>query len=160
MLVGPFSHQPSKLAILLAVKMQQEEWLYDYRSGIYAAQGLLCLLCATNGQIIGAIYGQRVSEEWYGQKKGYFSGHRRQINLNFMLSPHTDSRVMMMVVYYDIGYKKRESLVHRTATTSYPCYGQVLGGFGGSWSCTTFPTANIAIFSAPAKFLQFSIVIS
>ena len=52
---------------------------------------------------------------------------------------------------FDIGYEKRESLVHRTATTSYPCYGQVLGEFGGSWSCTTFPTANIVIFYFSAK---------
>ena len=52
---------------------------------------------------------------------------------------------------FGIGYEKRESLVHRTATTSYPCYGQVLGEFGGSWSCTTFPTANIVIFYFSAK---------
>ena len=35
----------------------------------------LCLLCARYGQKIGAIYGQRVSEEWCGQKKGCFYGH-------------------------------------------------------------------------------------
>ena len=71
----------------------------------------------------------------------------RQINLDFPLSRNARQP-------FDIGYEKRESLVHRTATTSYPCYGQVLGEFGGSWSCTTFPTANIAIFSRPAKFLM------
>ena len=53
------------------------------------------------------------------------------------------------------GTKKRESLVHRTATTSYPCYGQVLGEFGGSWSCTTFPTANVVIFLRGAKNIRF-----
>ena len=35
--------------------------------------------------------------------------------------------------------EKRESLIHRTATTSYPCCGQALGEFRGSWSCMTFP---------------------
>ena len=35
--------------------------------------------------------------------------------------------------------KKRESYLHRTATTSYPCYVPVLGEFRGSWSCKTFP---------------------
>ena len=44
------------------------------------------------------------------------------------------------------GHKKRESLAHRTATTSYPCCLPTLGEFRGSWSCTTFPTANIRIF--------------
>ena len=47
--------------------------------------------------------------------------------------------------------EKRESLIHRTATTSYPCCGQALGEFGGSWSCMTFPTANVLIFFAIAK---------
>ncbi len=42
--------------------------------------------------------------------------------------------------------RKRESPVHRTATTSYPCSLPVLGEFRGSWSCTTFPCANIVIF--------------
>ena len=44
-------------------------------------------------------------------------------------------------------YKKRESPVHRTATTSYPCCLPALGGFRGSWSCTTFPRLQIYYFS-------------
>ena len=35
--------------------------------------------------------------------------------------------------------QKRESLAHRTATTSCPCCLPALGEFRGSWSCTTFP---------------------
>ena len=30
-------------------------------------------------------------------------------------------------------------MLHRTATTSYPCFGQDLGEFRGSWSCRTYP---------------------
>ena len=37
------------------------------------------------------------------------------------------------------GIQKRESLAHRTATTSCPCCLPALGEFRGSWSCTTFP---------------------
>ena len=35
--------------------------------------------------------------------------------------------------------KKRVSGLHRTATTSYPCFGQDLGEFRGSWSYRTYP---------------------
>ena len=59
--------------------------------------------------------------------------------------------IFLGISSFDIGYEKRESLAHRTATTSYPCYGQVLGEFGGSWSCTTFPNTKVAIFSFIAK---------
>ncbi len=48
-------------------------------------------------------------------------------------------------------YEKRESYAHRTATTSYPCCIPALGEFRGSWSCTTFPRANIRIFSLQKK---------
>ena len=42
--------------------------------------------------------------------------------------------------------KKRESLAHRTATTSYPCCLPTLGEFRGSWSCTTFPDCKYITF--------------
>ena len=48
--------------------------------------------------------------------------------------------------------EKRESLIHRTATTSYPCCGQALGEFRGSWSCMTFPDAKVGKKSAFPKF--------
>ena len=53
-----------------------------------------CLLCATYGQKNDAIYGQRVSEEWCGQKKGCFYGHlrERQINWDFPLSLKVDQK--------------------------------------------------------------------
>ena len=58
------------------------------------------------------------------------------------------------------GYEKRESLAHRTATTSYPCCLPALGGFRGSWSCTTFPAANIVFLcrsaNYPGKYARFS----
>lgn len=47
--------------------------------------------------------------------------------------------------------KKRVSLLHRTATTPYPCFGQDLGEFGGSWSCRTYPTAKLRLFSESTK---------
>ena len=53
------------------------------------------------------------------------------------------------------GYEKRESLAHRTATTSYPCCLPALGGFRGSWSCTTFPAANIVFLCHIFNFLEF-----
>ncbi len=36
-------------------------------------------------------------------------------------------------------HKKGASELHRTATTSYPCFDQDLGEFRGSWSCRTYP---------------------
>ena len=39
--------------------------------------------------------------------------------------------------------KKRVSLLYRTATTFYPCCGQALGEFKGSWSYRTYPTAKV-----------------
>jgi len=33
--------------------------------------------------------------------------------------------------------KKKADYLHRTATTAYPCYLPVLGGFSRSWSCKT-----------------------
>ena len=46
----------------------------------------------------------------------------------------------------------RVSLPHRTATTYYPCYGQVLGGFARSWSYRTYPSAKLRLFSKLTKF--------
>ena len=46
--------------------------------------------------------------------------------------------------------KKRVSGLYRTATTSYPCYGQVLGEFRGSWSYKTYPI----VLKSAAKLLQ------
>ncbi len=40
---------------------------------------------------------------------------------------------------YGYHNEKRESDLHRTATTSYPCCIPALGEFRGSWSCKTFP---------------------
>lgn len=61
---------------------------------------------------------------------------------------------------FNNGYEKRESLAHRTATTSYPCCLPALGGFRGSWSCTTFPAANIVFLcrsaNYPEKYARFS----
>ena len=62
------------------------------------------------------------------------------------LSDHQYATPETLTTALPSGYKKRESLAHRTATTSYPCCLPTLGEFRGSWSCTTFPTANIRIF--------------
>lgn len=45
-----------------------------------------------------------------------------------------------------LGYKKRASLLHRTATTRYRCFDQDLTEFSGSWSCRTYPTAKVQLF--------------
>ena len=45
--------------------------------------------------------------------------------------------------FFMLAHEKRESNVHRTATTSCPCCLPALGELGGSWSCTTFPAAKI-----------------
>lgn len=34
-------------------------------------------------------------------------------------------------------------MLYRTATTFYPCCGQALGEFKGSWSYRTYPTAKV-----------------
>ena len=47
--------------------------------------------------------------------------------------------IVASLLYFIPLYEKRESLIHRTATTSYPCCDQALGEFRGSWSCMTFP---------------------
>ena len=44
------------------------------------------------------------------------------------------------------GQKKRVSYLHRTATTFYPCCGQALGEFKGSWSCRTYPWCKSSAF--------------
>ena len=44
------------------------------------------------------------------------------------------------------GKKKRVSYLHRTATTFYPCCGQALGEFKGSWSCRTYPWCKSSAF--------------
>ena len=41
------------------------------------------------------------------------------------------------------GHKERVSLIYRTATTTYPCCGQALGEFGGSWSYMTYPGTKV-----------------
>ncbi len=43
-------------------------------------------------------------------------------------------------------HKKRVSLIYRTATTTYPCCGQALGEFSGSWSYTTYPGTKVERF--------------
>jgi len=42
--------------------------------------------------------------------------------------------------------KKGASLIYRTATTTYPCCGQALGEFGGSWSYMTYPATKVEHF--------------
>ena len=44
------------------------------------------------------------------------------------------------------GYKKRVSLIYRTATTTYPCCLPALGEFCRSWSYMTYPTAKVSKF--------------
>ena len=43
-------------------------------------------------------------------------------------------------------HKKGVSLIYRTATTTYPCCGQALGEFSGSWSYTTYPGTKVERF--------------
>ena len=50
-------------------------------------------------------------------------------------------------------HKKRVSLLHRAATTNYPCCDQALGEFIGSWPCRTYPTTKIHLFILNAKIL-------
>jgi len=41
--------------------------------------------------------------------------------------------------------QKRVSNLHRTATTSYPCFLPNLGEFTGSWSYKTYPPAKVIL---------------
>ena len=43
-------------------------------------------------------------------------------------------------------YKKRVSLIYRTATTAYPCCLPTLGEFCRSWSYMTYPGTKVKIF--------------
>ena len=51
----------------------------------------------------------------------------------------------------DRAKEKGVSYLHRTATTTYPCYLPVLGEFSRSWSYKTYPAAKLRNFFSSAK---------
>ena len=55
------------------------------------------------------------------------------------------------------GYKKRVSLIYRTATTTYPCCLPALGEFCRSWSYMTYPTAKVSNF--PLKTSLYALIL-
>ena len=57
---------------------------------------------------------------------------------------------LLQIFLHDVYIQKRVSLLHRTATTRYPCFGQDLGEFSGSWSCRTYPAAKVRHFFVSA----------
>lgn len=51
-------------------------------------------------------------------------------------------------------------MLYRTATTFYPCCGQALGEFKGSWSYRTYPTAKVFQKYETDKFFAIFFVLS
>lgn len=50
--------------------------------------------------------------------------------------------------------KKRVSLLHRTATTPYPCFGQDLGDFGGAGRVGLTRLQSYDFFLNPQKYFS------
>ena len=71
--------------------------------------------------------------------------------MKYLMNVKFDFKIILQLVVFCEGTKKRASDLHRTATTRYRCFDQDLAEFSGSWSCRTYPSAKVDIIFEMTK---------